>query len=302
MFEHVFNQPSVTMSSVKSWAADACNAYMQDSVPPTDTLCKIAKEHSLTPHQIQVVAGEINKVIHIEKCAASSGDKYHAADFPLADSRKALELLQIPAESKTAFEMPAPKINNDFDYMKAFGVEPEAEMKTAAEFRAGVAKQQKMASLKRLQDDTVFMAKEASSNAEFGFIKQARQMVIDGLDSADRLSKLGMVIHAVKCAGMFDIARKPLAKLAYSLKAEGLIGQEQADRAMEYVLEKKADETAPQELINEYLQAKVVNGNHPLLISLKTFHDAEDRVRNESTRAGVIDNSNMILGQKIRAL
>jgi hypothetical protein len=71
---------------------------------------------------------------------------------------------------------------------------------------------------------------------------------------------------------------------------------------MDYLLDKKADVTAPQEIISEHLNAQVVNGNHPLIIKLKTYLNDRERAEEEDRRFSVCDDKNRILGQRIRAL
>lgn len=299
-----FDQSSLTMTSVKQWASDICNRHLTGGVDPTDALVKVAGDNSLTVHQIEVLAGEINKTIHQTKFAQVS-EKYHAADFPLADAKTAVSRLQVtPAgEEKIAAAMPEPSYEKpEFDYFSAFGIAPEELDKTASVKAEGRKTQQKLAMLSTAQNDSYEMAKHASSNSEFEFIKTARQFVLDGYNLRGRLANLGTVIHAVKCAGQKDIALKPLAKLALALGSEGLIHPQQAEKVAEYLIEKKADETAPPELISEFLKARVVNGNHPLLITLKTYQDAKERERSEAQRCNVIDDKSAILGQKIRAL
>lgn len=301
-----FKPASLTMSTVKQWASDVCRDHLQAGADPTESLCKIARSHALTPHQVEVLAGEINKTIHTAKYA-SVEDKYHAAGFPLADSRKALSLLQAGGSEKVAsvcIEMPDPVVgaNKNFDFFVAFNVSEETMDKTASVKKELSGLMQKVASETRQAKDAAYLAKVASENSEFYFIKEARQMVLPGLNQADRLSRFGDVLHAVKCAGMYESAKKPLAKLAYSLGQEGLIDTEKATKVMEYLLEKKADLTVPQEIISENLKAKVVNGNHPLIIKLKTYIDARERLECEEDRCGVCDDKNRILGQRIRAL
>jgi hypothetical protein len=295
---------SLSMPTVNQWAADVCQNHLKDGADPTECLCKIARANSLTPHQIEVLAGEINKLIHTAKYA-SVEDKYHAADFPLADSRKALSSLQVgPQTTKLALVMPEPNCKQDFDYFKAFGIEPDTQEKRAS-VQEVCQVQQKLGSLARKQADSAYMAKVACECAEVSFIKEARQLVLTGLDQRDRLKKLGTAIHAVKCTDtpeMVELAAKPLAKLAYSLGEEGLLTRGQAQKVIDYLLEKKADLIVPDELISEFMNAKVVNGNHPLLITLKTYADAKERERNEHGRHNIIDDKNKILGQKIRAL
>lgn len=308
-----FHQPTISMGDVKNWAAGVRDQHLQEGADPTDSLIKIARERGLTPHQVGVLAGEINKTIHIAKYA-SVEDKYHAADFPLADSQNALEALQIgDGSEKVAFSLPDPKCEDDFDYDAAFGIQKDVSEEALQEKNASLdtsklrgevkTAHMKLARMKQEQDRKAFMTKHARDVAEIDFIKTAQGDILsNSLNAADRLRNLGAIAHACKCAGMYEHARKPLAKLAMVLAERGYVEKDTADKVSEYFLEKNADEVAPQELISEFLRAKVVNGNNPLLISLKTFKDADERAEEEANRKRLVDDRNLIFAQKIRAL
>lgn len=304
-------QPSLTMSTVKQWAADICSKHLSGGMDPTSELVKCAHDNSLTVPQIEILAGEINKTIHTAKYAQAE-DKYHAADFPLASAKAALEQLQAASGStKTASAsmgvgeyLPDPVFAKpEFDFNKAFGVTEEVMAKTAGEIAVENKKEfEKVALLRSKQFDAAEMSKHAAEEAEVAFIKQARSIVLDGLNSDDRLKKFGFVLHAVKCAGGFEEAKKPLAKLAFVVGAEGFVHPEQSQEIVDYLMSKKADEQAPQALVSEWLNAKVVNGSHPLVVTLKTYLNSKERAAAEATRFGVCDDKHRIMGQKIRGL
>lgn len=309
-----FNQPTISMGDVKNWAASVRDKHLNDGADPTAQLIKIASEQGLTPHQVGVLAGEINKTIHTAKYA-SADDKYHAANFPLADAQKAIEALQIgDGGEKVAFQMPDPKTQIELDYNAAFGIKPEdlqggPQEKTGASAIAnsrlrGEVKVagMKLAHMKAEQDRVAFMSKVAADEAEIAFIKTAWDQIVREVSHPERWRVLGVVAHATKCAGLYDAARKPLAKIALSLAEQGLVNRDKAEEIAEYFLEKSADEVAPQELISEFLRAKVINGNHPLIITLKTFRDHCDVAQDEANRKKIIDDRNLIFAQKVRAL
>lgn len=308
-----FHHPTISMSDVKNWAAGVRDQHLEAGTDPTESLVKISRENSLTPHQVGVLAGEINKTIHIAKYA-SAEDKYHAANFPLADAQKAINALQIQDGSeKIAFAVPDPICaKDDFDYDAAFGLSKEASSEAEQEKTASVetsllrgevkTAHMKLARMKQEQDRKAFMTKVARDNAEVDFIKIARQMVLSGLNQQERMKHIGTISHATKCAGLYEVARKPMAKLALSLAEEGFLDQDKAEMVSEYFLEKKADEIAPDELISEFMRANVVNGNNPILISLKTFKDADERAAEEANRKSIVDDRNLIFAQKMRAL
>ena len=312
---HSLGQPTISMGDVKNWAAGVRDQHLSDGTDPTELLVKISQQQNLTPHQVGVLAGEINKVIHTAKYA-SAEDKYHAANFPLADASKALAALQIPHESeKFAFEIPDPKFTQEIDYDAAFGVSKEAseeaiQEKTAAQessfFRHDLkTAQMKLARAKQEQDRVAFMTKVSRDEAENDFIKKAHDEVLRGYGQEGRIQNLGTIAHAANCAGLGEVASRPLAKLALALGESGYLDQDKADEISHYLMstmEKKADVIAPEHMISEFMNAKVVNGNHPLLISLKTFKDYDERAMDEANRKRMIDDRHLIFSQKVRAL
>lgn len=298
----MFGHPTLSMSTLKSWAADVSSRHISDGADPTTELEKVARENALTPHQIEVLAGEINKTIHISKYA-SAEDKYHAANFPLADAKRAIGSLQISGEKTAGCEesFADPVFADKIDIYAAFGV--EESVKTASEnpapslrdYQNGQLLQQKIA-------DSHLMAKHAVDAAEMSFIKQARAYILSAFDVSERLTKLADVIHAADMANQLSEAIPPLAKVAYSLGAEGYLHPEKAKEVFDYLLEKKADVSAPQGLVSELLPAKVVNGTHPLLITLNTYAKCRKREEEEAHRHSFIDDKVRISGQKIRGL
>lgn len=294
-----FAEPKVSMEHFREWANSIASSYLSSGIEPTTSLCKIAQSEELTPHQIALVAGEANKLIHQQKYA-SAKDKYFAADFPHADARAAISSLQNGGTMKVAAVLSAPApsaVPEDYD---PFGVGPQMEVKTAElkhQFKHTILK---TASLKEKLSDQHFMQKQAAENAERAFIKEARQAVLSDSSSTERMRTLGGIDHFAKCAGLN--AKIQLAKLAYVLGREGLLTPSHAKAALGYFLSKEADCKAPDELISEWLPARVVNGTHPLYMTLKTFHDHQGRMDDTRGRSSIVDDKLQILEQRARSL
>jgi hypothetical protein len=297
-----FGQPSVTMSAIRGWASAVCDQHLADKADPTQCVTKIAAEHGLTPPQIEVLAGEVNKTIHTRKFA-SAEDKYHAANFPLADAKAAIASLQAPASiEKTAAVLPDPICSDNFDVFAAFGVKEETFEKKASEDKHTLRRDFEKAanSLKHARDES-FMAKQACDQAEMAYINEVRQFALAGFNPEDRLQKIGQAVHAAKCADMLKQAVKPICKVAMALCNEGLLPVDKTKGVVEYLM-KKADDKAPEYLISDWVQAKVVNGSHPLIVSLKTFCDNAEELGRAMSRMNVCDDQARIYSQKIRAL
>ena len=296
-----FKERTLNMGYFNEWAGQIANSYFNAGVAPTETLCKIAQQEELTPHQVSVLAAEANKEIHKHKYA-SAKDKYHAADFPLADAKQALGRIQGDGGSvKVAEAMPEPVFADRAPDMHAmWGVKPEEFDKTAS-----VKSHLKHASvhgdlLKQKSGDEALLAKYAEESAEQRLIKEARQVVLQGENSAERISILGRLDHFVKTAGV-PAGRKPLAKVAFVLGREGLLSPKHANEAFNYLI-KSADQTAPEAMISGWIPAQIINGEHPLYISLKTFDECHRKHCEAGRKDKLIQDQLNVVKQKVREL
>jgi len=301
-FDHSsVKERTLNMGYFNEWAGQIANSYFNSGVPPTETLCKIAQQEELTPHQVAVLAAEANKEIHKHKYAAVK-DKYHAADFPLADAKAALGHLQGDGgQVKIAEVMGEPVFADRSPDMHAmWGVKPEEFDKTAS-----VKTHLKHASvhgelLKQKSADELIMTKHAESTAEAAFVKMARQLVLEGENASARMKIIGKIDSFIKSAGM-PIGRRALAKVAFVLGKEGLLNPPQTKTAIEYLV-KEADQTAPEELISKWLPAQIINGEHPLYISLKTFDDCHNRHEECGKKDKIVQDQLAVIKQKVREL
>lgn len=298
-----FKERTLDMSYFTEWSGEIANSYFNAGVTPTETLSKIAQSEELTPPQIELLAAEANKEIHKHKYA-SAEDKYFAADFPLADAKKVISSLQADGgKVKVAVEMPEPEFKSPaekLDLFKAFGVEQPELDKTAE-----VKQQLKLASiggdvLKQKYQDKIIMTKMAADAAEEKFIKMARQMVVQHDNQADRFKTLGKIAQFVASSGIPE-GMVPLAKVAYILGREGLLPPDKAEKAVEF-FKKQADVKAPDELISNWLPAQIVNGEHPLYITLKTFQDHKNLLEEYNTGYKIVHDQLKTVRQKVRAL
>lgn len=261
-----------SMSEYKEWAGEIANTYLRSGVAPTETLVKIACSIELQPHEIDTLAAEANKTIHHAKYA-SQNDKYFAADFPLADAKTAKEKLAMVQTKVASFGFIDPIIEAEIpDYHKMMGVEPEVFDKTASvkhDVRGAIEKlemfQEKIADARILIENTI-------ANAEISFIKEAQSHMLGLNGSAERMRTLGVLDYTVKLAGFTNTGRKTLYKLAYYLASNGMLSNQHAQIAKDYFL-KEAGSEAPLELISDRLPGQVINGTHPIYITLKTIED-----------------------------
>jgi hypothetical protein len=297
-----FSEHKLSMEHFREWAGEIATSYVNGGTAPTDSLLKIAGQEDLTPHQIAVLAAEANKEIHRIKFA-SAKNKYFAADFPLADARHAISKLQAgPGEVKFASAMPEPVFSDDFDPFAAFGVKEEVMDKTA-----DVKHELKVAAirgelLENKLEDEITLIKQAVEDSEHKFIKQAREYVLTAENSSDRMKCLGNLDKFIKEANM-GFAKHLLAKVAYVVGREGYLEPAHAKTAVDYfTMSKEADITAPQVLISEWLPAQIVNGTHPLYITLKTIKNKHSALDLASNQHKLVEDRLHIIHQKVRAL
>lgn len=300
-----FSKTALSMEHFREWANSVASSYLNSGIEPTTSVVKIAKAENLTPNQVKVLASEANKVIHQTKYA-SEDVKYHAANFPLADAAKAVAAMQVDSGTeKVAFEMKAPVFaDKGPDAFEMFGVtaEDETHVKTASVKNRMKVASEKANLLKNVTSENIVLEKVAAVSAEKAFIKTARQVIIQNDSAEDRMRTLGFIDHFTKQAGFKDISRKALAKLAFVLGKEGLILPGHAKQAVTYFMSKSADEKAPSSMISEWLTSKVVNGDHPLYITLKTYRDRSNALNVSENRYQLVDDRLELLGQKARAL
>lgn len=300
-----FKEARVSMSTIRDWAGIVANSYLNSNVTPFDSIVKLAQDQELTPDNIKTLSGEVNKLIHQHKYA-SVENKYHAADFPMADAQKIINHLSIDTGSvKVAAITVEPKFTRpEFDFFKALGVEDKPLDKTASLKRELSQTMEDLSIAKKDAEGKEFLQKFAAQASERRFIKIAREMVLQNANSqSERLKHLGEMNHFFKCAKAEKIAKPLLAKVASSLTMEGYISKDNGDKAVDYFLDKIADEIAPQELISEHLPARVINGKHPLFIALKTYHHDNNFASAPLQQfKQKIDEKNTIISQRMRAL
>jgi len=296
--------PQVTLDKVRDWASEIASGYLTLGTAPTQALIKIARSEDLAPHQVENLAGETNKKIHQLKFA-SAEDKYLAADFPLADAKLAIAALQASGEVKLAGLVPDPVFDNDVSGYDLFGIAPPEVNLT--EKTASLKTEMRQAgrradTLREKIAEEACLAKFAADDAELAFIKEARQMVLQNTQNQDgRMNMLGDLGAFVATADMADIGRPMLAKLAYVLGREGYLLPSQVKVATDFFMSKEAM-PVPDELISPFLKCKVVNGSHPLYVTLKTVKGHVARMNHARGNRSIVDDHLEVFGERIAAL
>lgn len=301
-----FMHNNMSLEMHKQLAAEAAAAYIKSGENPNDFITKVAQERDMTPSQVHILTTQTNHLIHQYKYA-NEKDKYHAANFPLADSKEILKgLNKVASEVRTSDCFVDPIIEKPVhDLDGYFGVKTAEDngVKTAELKAVLKAKEIQVQDLvKKANYDKIEQASKLDSS-KMSFVKTARQHIIDESNSEKRMHVLGLLDHFSKTAGFQKIAKPLLFKLAYSLEKEGKLMPRDAKAALDY-FSKEADCKAPAELISEKLigTCRVVNGDHPLYISLKTIADDEAALWRLDSQNKLFQDKLKVISQKIRAL
>lgn len=284
-------------SVLNSIAQLAVEGYFEKKASLNDSLKKLASSEHLTPVQVQYVAAEANKGVWQKLFGM---DKTASYDFPLADAQTIIESLalkheapKVDLDAEDYLAPPATKLAS-FDPFKAIGVVSENLEKTAsAEAKKHVKREleYKYEKLAHVREEILTKQYECGTrvdNAEREFVKAAREMVLEQpLDERGAaFAKIASFVHGV--TGNVEYKVNLMRKLAHVLTAQGLV--------------KKADMKAPEEYISESLPAQIVNGVHPLYITIKTVLDGRDEYRSLGDRYEIVDGSLPVIKEKIRAL
>jgi predicted nucleotidyltransferase len=229
-------------------------------------------------------------------------EKYFAADFPLANAKEVIRNLQGgTTKIAGAFVDPIIPMTEGPDAYDMFGVKPEVMDKTASIKHQLKYASEKTALLNQKIEDEIIMKTASLEAGEKNFIKTARAMVLEGYNSNERMQTLGYIYHFTKQAGYQKVGKKLMAKLAYVLAKEGMLEPRHAKVANDFFT-KEADLVAPPELISQNLNVQIVNGTHPLYITLKTVGENEADLLRWNRDADFVQDKARILKQKIRAL
>lgn len=282
---------------LNSFAKIAADEFLgKNQVSLNTTLKKIASEESLTPHQIEYVAGQSNLYAWNRLFAA---DKSASYDFPLAKSAEVIKDLQIKPQNDTVNEadldyLSPPKSTKvaSFDPLKAMGFLPENLEKSATEVKREVKRElqvrlEKTAAFKEELERQIMVVQTEIENEQERFIKAAKQMILDQPDS-DKPATLEKIAEFIACCGDHDRGRDLIKKLAFVMKRQNII--------------KEADLKAPEQYISKNTPARIVNGKHALYISIKTIFDKQDYASNLINRHEIVDSSLPMIREKIREL
>ncbi len=289
------------------WAQDAVSDYLENGMSLNDSISKIASENSLTPAQVRQVCQQAN-VGAYEHIFNQSEDKIDAV-FDLADAKTIAS--SISENEKVAndnrshsdyfLEPPRPKLNIDIN--AEFGVE---QISNEHEVAAHVNDLEQFIENAKLACDEI-RAKQHDNQMAIVDTRRSLQHEVEQAilvsDNPDRMGMIRKVAHAVGLGveeASQEVAFSEIAKITETLVKKGVFGalaQFQAEQEGTAHIRTKIAEFSKQaeavqsDLISDtqltgsegsLAKVKVVNGNHPILVSINQLVDQvseEDRLK-----------------------
>jgi hypothetical protein len=296
-------KPSVSADRLMLMAKTASGRYLSDGTPMNETITKIAEESDLNSHQIERVCEMANIQTH-QALWPSATEKEKIA-FPVASPKMVvIRLGGRPAPSDDGGGC-GPSGSTSSDYMSPpsdpssgpsmsslFGADPGSSHNGMHEDtprqKIVVLIQKKAAERDRIKDQLIVntMQWESEKRAAYNAIKQE---VLGGTPLSD-------VRTATYAAGLGKIAAEVLPGFRDQLVAE-------THGSMRAQLEKVAIAPAPDDLISDNLgNMTVVNGAHPVLITLDLLHKRDCKIKQLFTGLSRVNDELTVYGQKIREL
>ncbi|KKM76198.1 hypothetical protein LCGC14_1382540 [marine sediment metagenome] len=291
--------PSVSADRLLLMAKTASRRYLHDGTPLNDTIRKLASENDLNQNQINRVCEMANISTH--RTLWPSATEKEKVAFQVATPKMiviGLRPRSAPMSgggcrssigsdymSPPSLPLSGPSMSELFggDGGGHQGMHGDSDRKTTI-----IIMQKKAEEKKCIESDLIVetMRWESEKLAAYNAVKQE---VLGGTSLSD-------IQDAVYAAGLGKYAAYMLPEFHQSLIAEthGLQRLE---------LEKVAIAPAPEEYISANLgNTTVVNGAHPVLISLDTLHKRDGKIRALLTGLNRVNDELVVYGQKIREM
>lgn len=288
-------EAAVSAEELAMLAKVATKRFVDEKIPLNTTIAKLAEERDLNQHQIERVCELANVGTH--QALWPSAKEKHKLAFALADA-KTLGKDKTPARrTHTAADHdyagpPTGVCAGGPSVAELFGVAPGAGHEGLAgpsdKQRLLIILSKKAAERRRLKDGVLVAAMEAES-AEKRAYAVVKQEVLGGSGMRD-------ILRAATAAGLGKVAGELLPRFEERLVAE-------ASGAQRTGLTKSAIARAPEELISHDLGATtVVNGAHPVLVSLDTVTKKNGVVQTLLYNLVRIDDEITVARQQLKEL
>lgn len=279
----------VSPEKLRLLAKVASNKYLSDKAPLNTSIQKLAEENGLNPHQVARVAEMANHETHAALWN-SEADKTKVA-FDVADPKKITTKepkASGPVGARAAGREVPKKVDRGPSTAEMFGVKPgdvHHGMGDLPDKKKVVIIIEKTASEKSIVRDDLIKLAMMNEHEEKNLAKLVKQAYLGhGIKLPD--------IYAYACSeGYGEVAQEYLPKIAEQL-------QKETARAELLKIAWKA----PEELINFDAPMTIVNGAHPILISLDTLLKYRNDIQQFTGRMSRINDDVTILGERLREL
>jgi len=298
-------QSRVAADRLDILAKTAAKRYVEERAPLTDTIRKIAAENDLNSNQIERVCEMANIATH--RALWSKTAEKESVAFPLANPREVVDVVEKrPLDSSDPGSPMISPCSADSDYMgppkgisapgptmaSMFNSDPDSVHNGLSEEPEKksivIILQKKAAAREDLKSKILYqgMQLESLEKQAFNAVKQA---VLGG-------ASFYQVYEASVGAGLGKVAEEYLPKWQTQIVNE-------AHGTQRLRLEKLAISKAPADLISENMgNTTVINGAHPVLISLDTVQRKTDEVKQGLHNLLRIDDEVKVFNQRLREL
>lgn len=291
---------AITSVNFVEWGNQASKNFLEDGVEMNSTISKLAEENDLLPHQIQRVCEIANHRTYSELFKTAKDKTFK---FDMADPAKVIGSLESDVSEKIATDyLSAPKASVQIDALKMFGlseISNEPDVRESIK-QAGIAIEMMQGAIEELKSRSVALDHQIESERE-NLYKIAKEMVISGTELMDIWQAARELDGDEKVAADFG-------RMVLRMTREGLMGA-----ANQYLMSKNA-EAVSEELISKRLSAlakptgvRVVNGRHPIMISLNTLADyrtqrakAQVAIQNLSEKSVAVRSKMEELGKSVK--
>jgi len=291
---------------IQALATTAAKRYIEERAPLTGTIQKMASQNDLNSEQIKRVCELANIATH--RLLFSKAAAKESVAFPLADAREVADVVS-KGNMVSANPMSPPtsspcSMSSDYDgpptgipdsapsTSSMFGVNPDEVHNGLGDEPEGkriiIILQKKAAERSDLKSKILYagMQLEALEKKAFADFKQT---VLGG-------ASFYQVYEAVVGMGMGKVAEEYLPKWQ-----QKLIDQSHGSQRLR--LEKIAISKAPEELISDNMgNTTVINGAHPVLISLDTVNRKTGEIKQGIHNLLRIDDEVNVFNQRLREL
>lgn len=307
---------------LKEFAKEAASGFLgSEKVPLNHTIQKTAQVENLSPDHIAIVCREANKAVH-EQMFKTAENKY--VDFEIADADAIVSNLDVKLSKTASYKGDSPEsafyeeiekvahkseagFGDEFDFAPGeksviqsdfsfTGQSGHDGLKTPEEHLIKKANMKKQAEMEEIEGNMIVLSASIEA-AEKNFVKEARNMLMP-YSLAERADKFAYITKFCKTAGMDKETFDKLAGYCeVVMKKQGL-------------LEKSASLKADEQYIADDLDARVINGDHAMMIHVKTIVDKNKRMEAYKNRHNLIktelseccNGDGAILGQKVKEL